>query len=66
MGAENQSLERGMVMNDITNNNQVLIRLTIAEAQQVLAIGMDEDAEEALVFVTEKLTKVVNRVFQPS
>jgi hypothetical protein len=55
-----------MVMNDIANDNQVLIRLTIAEAQQVLAIGMDGDAEEALVFVTEKLIKVVNKVFQPS
>jgi hypothetical protein len=55
-----------MVMNDTTNNNHVLIKLTIAEAQQVLAIGMDEDAEEALAFLTNKLTKVVNQSFHAS
>jgi hypothetical protein len=55
-----------MVMTDSMYNEQVMIKLTIAEAQQVLAIGMDKDAEEALLFITEKLTKVVDRYLQPS
>jgi hypothetical protein len=55
-----------MVMTENTDSKQLLIKLTIAEAQQILAIDMDEDAQQALVFVTEKLTKKVAKSLQAS
>jgi hypothetical protein len=61
-----QGRREGLVMMENTDNKQVLIKLTIGEAQQILAIDLDEDAQQALVFVTEKLTKKVAKSLQSS
>ena len=55
-----------MVMIENTDSKQLLIKLTIAEAQEVLAIDLDEDAQQALLFVTEKLTKKIAKSLQTS
>ena len=42
---------RRAAMNQATHTDNVVIRLSAEEAQKALAIGMDEDAEEALSFL---------------
>lgn len=48
-------------MNERSFSESVIIKLTNQEAQQMVIICMDEDAEEALNFLRNKLTKYVEK-----
>lgn len=47
------------------NLKKVNIELSISEVQEILAIDMDEDAQQALSFVREHLAKHVKTALQP-
>lgn len=47
------------------NLKKVNIELSISEVQEILAIDMDEDAQQALSFVREHLAKQVKTALQP-
>jgi len=53
-------------MNQATHTDNVVIRLSAEEAQKALAIGMDEDAEEALSFLKEKLADLLKEKLHSS
>jgi len=47
------------------NLKKVNIELDINEVQEILAIDMDEDAQRALAFIREHLSKQVKKALQP-
>ena len=47
------------------NLKKVLLKLSISEVQQILAIDLDRDAGNALVFIRENLAKQVKKALQP-
>jgi len=53
-------------MTGTTNMGEILIRLSLAEAYQILAIDLDEDEALALQFVKEKMARVVDRCLRHS
>ncbi len=53
-------------MTHSTQTDNLIIRLSAEEAQQALAIGMDEDAQEALSFLKETLGTLIREKFQSS
>jgi hypothetical protein len=48
-------------MNATMTTGKILVELTVAEAQQVLAIALDDDAREALEFLKDNLAMVVDK-----
>jgi len=57
---------RRPAMNATMNTGKILVELTVAEAQQVLAIALDDDAREALEFLKDNLAMVVDKSLQYS
>jgi hypothetical protein len=57
---------RRTAMNATMNTGKILVELTVAEAQQVLAIALDDDAREALEFLKDNLAMVVDKSLQYS
>jgi ribosome-associated translation inhibitor RaiA len=47
------------------NLKPVSIELDVSEVQEILAIDMDEDAQQALDFLKEHLAKQVKKALQP-
>ena len=47
------------------NLKKVNIELSISEVQEILAIDMDQDAQQALAFIKEHLAKQVKNALQP-
>jgi hypothetical protein len=45
---------------------EVIVKLTLAEANQILAIDLDDDQQEALRFIKEKLTRKIKRSWESS
>ena len=48
------------------DSEEVIIILTLPEAQQILAIDLDEDKELALRFIKENMARTVDRCLTPS
>jgi hypothetical protein len=44
----------------------VFVKLTVPEAYQILAIYLDEDDQQALWFIKEKMARQIDRCLQPS
>jgi hypothetical protein len=53
-------------MTPATQTDNVLIRLSAEEVQKALAIGIDEDAEEALSFLKKKLADLLKEELHSS
>jgi hypothetical protein len=53
-------------MNHVTQTDNILIRLSAEEAQQALAIGIDEDAQEALSFLRVTLANLIKEKLHSS
>jgi hypothetical protein len=47
------------------NLKKVNVELNESEVQELLAIDMDDDAQRALAFIKEHLTKQVKKSLQP-
>jgi hypothetical protein len=47
------------------NLKKVMLELDISDVQAILRIDMDEDPQEALVFIKEKLARQVKPSLQP-
>ena len=48
------------------NGDGVSVKLTLREAYQILAIDLDEDHQQALWFIQEKMARKIHRCLQPS
>jgi hypothetical protein len=48
------------------NDEEVVVKLTLVEAYQILAIALNEDDQQALWFIKEKLARKIDRGLQPS
>ncbi len=46
------------------SQEEVLITFSLVEAQKVMAIAMDEDADEALSFIREVLCKRIEKALR--
>lgn len=47
------------------NLKKVMIELDASQVQEILRLDMDDDAQEALAFIKEKLVKQVRASLQP-
>jgi hypothetical protein len=47
------------------NLKKVFLELGVPDVQEILAIDLDGDADEALAFIREKLAKQVKKALQP-
>jgi hypothetical protein len=53
-------------MSHTTQTDIILIRLNAEEAQRALAIGIDDDAQEALSFLKETLANLIKEKLHSS
>jgi hypothetical protein len=47
------------------NLKKVLLKLSVPDVQEILAIDLDRDPERALAFIRKKLAKQVKKALQP-
>lgn len=46
------------------NLKDIVVRLDVSEVQRILAIDMDENREDALIFIRDNLSKKVKKALE--
>jgi hypothetical protein len=59
-------MRREVAMIATRDPEQITLKLTLMEAQQVLIIDLDEDKEQALQFIKENIVERVGKFLTPS